>query len=602
MIAILGLCVLAGTGQDTTLDGARVLTPEVKQYEKAEIALSADPAPSNPFDPNAIALDATVTAPSGKTMRVPGFWFQDFKRSLKDPNAKNDARVEILDAVGKPEWRLRFSSGETGIHRVVLEIKDAKGIRRSKPLDVAVKPGTGRGYIRASARNKMYLEDSAGRAFFPIGENLCMSPDREGTYFFDRVLPKLATNGANYVRLWQEYYPQGDLKRPSAPGDGSNTGFPLETVPLGLGVYDLECTWKLDTVSELCEKLGVYWQICFENVVWWNRKFPHRWKRNPYNVEKGGPCALPADYLTDPKSRELAARRHRYSVARWGWCPTLVAWEMWNEVDNMEGFTPEANAAWHKDLCGRLRALDPWKHLVTTSWRDPQMFALPEIDIVQAHSYWAIEVDAAQYTLQDSDHLMRKFGKPFFFGEQGMNDHFELDADGKVFHDCLWASSLSGAAGAGMHWHWNPYIKKYDLYKQYAPLSKFLREVDWPAFSWKPMTLSRPSQPVTLNVTSLAANDRALVWMHDPLAFRMSKGKAEKGPSLTGASVNVVGLPEARYRIEFWSTTTGEILSTDSNEVKVSRHFGHGLELTLPEFWGDIAVRIIGQGKQWKSR
>src|SRR3954451_21905010 len=104
---------------------------------------------------------------------------------------------------------------------------------------------------------------------------------------------------------------------------------------------------------------------------------------------------------------------------------------------------------------------------------------------------------------------MRPFGKPYFFGEQGMNNQFELDPEGQVFHDCLWASSLSGAAGAGLSWHWNTYIDKYDLYRHYAPLAKFLRGVDWPAHEWKRMTPTRPSQPVTLVAYGLAAPDRA---------------------------------------------------------------------------------------------
>ncbi len=584
------------------LPGPRLLTPAPARYEKVEIALAAEPPPANPFDPNAVTLDATVTPPSGKGFRVPGFWFQDFTRSLKEPAAKDAARAELLERAGAAEWRVRFSSGELGLHRVALELKDASGLKRSAPLEVTVKDGPRRGFIRASPRSTTYLEDASGSAFFPIGQNLCMSPDREGTYFFERILPKLAASGANYVRLWEEYYVQGDLKRPAAPGDGSNTGFPLETAITGIGMYDLECAWKLDFVSELCGRLGVYWQLAFENVVWWNRKLPHRWKRNPYNAEKGGPCAAPLDYLTDPKCRELAARRHRYSVARWGWTPNLVAWEMWNEVDNLDGFDADANAAWHKDLCGRLRALDPFRHLVTSSWRDAKMFALPEIDLVQAHSYWPAESDAAQYTIQDTEHLMRRYGKPFFFGEQGMNQGFDLDPEGKIFHDHLWASALSGAAGTGLQWFWGPYVEKHDLYRQYKGLSKFVADVDWPGHAWKAVAITRPSQPVSLNVYGLAAGDRALLWVHDPLAFRIVKGKAEKGPAQAGATVNVAGLPEGNYRVEFVSTATGEILGKDAQPVHPLRHFGHGIELAPPEFWGDIGVRVIARGKEWKSR
>lgn len=575
------------------LDGARVLTPEVEQYARAEIALDADPAPANPFDPSQITLDASVTLPSGKALRVPGFWFQDYQRSLKDPAAKDAERVELLKPVGKPQWRVRFSSGEKGIHRVVLELKDEAGVRKSPPLEVDVIKGARRGPIRVSARNKLYLEDVDGRAFFPIGQNLCMSPDREGTYFYERMLPKLAASGANYVRLWQEYMVQGDLRKEPSPGNGSNTGFPLETVMTGIGKYDLETAWKLDTVSDLCDKHGIYWQLTFEMTVWWNRTMPHRWKRNCYNAENGGPVVEPIDYLTKPECRELAARRHRYSVARWGWSSKLVAWEMWNEVDNVEGFTSEANVAWHKVLCSRLQALDPFEHLITSSWRDAGMFELPEIDVVQAHQYWGNEFDAAQYAAQDSDHLMRPFGKPFFFGEQGLNGNFELDPDGRNFHDALWASSLSGAAGAGMHWHWNTYIDKYDLYPHYRPLSKFLHDVDWPSHQWKPTKTTRPSLPATLQVYGLAAPDRALVWIHDPLAYRVVNGKPQRGAAQADASLNVAGLEPGNYKIVFFNTTTGEFAGTDSQPVRPLRHFGYGIELNPPEFWGDIAVKII---------
>jgi hypothetical protein len=198
--------------------------------------------------------------------------------------------------------------------------------------------------------------------------------------------------------------------------------------------------------------------------------------------------------------------------------------------------------------------------------------------------------------------LMRPYGRPFFFGEQGMNQKFELDPKGKVFHDGLWSSSLSGAAGTGLSWHWNTYIDKYDLYKHYAPLAKFLRDVDWPAHQWKRMKATRPSQPVTLTAYGLAAPDRALVWIHDTLAFRVVNGKAEHGPPQKGASVNVAGLAEGNYRIEWWNTTTGEMIGRDSQPVRPLRHFGHGIELRPPEFQGDVAARIIRQGLQWKAK
>ena len=590
------LVVLTNTVLADRLTGIRVLTPAVRQFEKIELAMEPDGSAANPFDPTEVTLDAAVTLPSGRTVRVPGFWFQAFRRSIQNPEASGSKRIEALAPEGKPEWRVRFSSGETGRHRFVLELKDGAGVRRGREVFVDVAPGPGRGVIRVSRRNRSYLEDAYGKTYFPLAQNLCMYEEKEGTYYYDRVLEKFRRGGGDYVRLWQEYYV------PRTPGvagagDGAFTGFPLETQATGLGKYDLASAWRLDSVSELCERLNIHWQITFEMVVWWERKLDYRWNRNPYNAANGGPVANPEDYLTNAKARELVKRRLRYSVARWGWSTGLVAWELWNEIDNMDHFDSAASAAWHREMGAYLRQIDPWQHLITTSWRDRETFALPEIDLVQGHSYFGPEFDAAEYSVEDTDHLMKGFAKPYFFGEQGIEGPVSVDPEGKHFHDCLWATAMSGAAGTGMYWWWHNYIEPYNLYGQYTGLARFMADEDLAEFDGRALKLSRPNVPVSLRVYGLMAEDKGLFWLHDPLAFRISDGKAIRGNPTNGATLNVVGLADGEYRIEWWDTTTGKVLRTDPGSVRRMRHFGYGLELKPPEFWGDIAAKVRRQAK-----
>jgi hypothetical protein len=581
--------------------GPVVLTPQARQFERVELEMASPAEPSNPFDPGASAVEAVIVLPSGRRITVPGFWYQGYTRSIANPEAVGVDRVERLSPVGTPAWRVRFSSPEAGPHKVTFEWRIGGTPGTAAPLTVEILPGTRPGYLRASPRNPLYLEHLNGRPFFAIGQNLCMYEKREGTYYFDRILPKLAANGANYVRLWQEYYVPQDPSIAAAPGDGAFAGFPLETQTTGLGRYDLASAWRLDQVAAECERLDIYYQIAFEMTVWWQTRMKHRWPRNPYNAANGGPCARPEDYLTHPRARELAKRRLRYSVARWGWSMHLAAWELWNEVDNNENFDPAANEAWHREMARYLKSVDPWDRLVTTSWRDPRMFALPEIGIVQAHSYWSAEYDAAEYSAQDTDHLMRPYGKPFFFGEQGIADPAQavkLDPEGRHFHDALWASALSGAAGTGLYWWWHNYLEPLNLYHHYQPLAAFLKGEDLAARNWSRVGLSRPSLPVTLNVHGLAAPDRMLLWIHDPLAFRILDGAAVKGPAQDAASLNVTGLADGEYAIEWWDTARGGILRRDTGRVRRSRHFGYGLELKPPPFWGDIAARVVRAATQ----
>jgi len=598
------LILILWTGQtawakEKAITGAHVLTSESRQYEKIEIAWRPDVAPANPFDPNEVTLDATIALPSGKQMVVPGFWFQDYDRSLQDPAVKGPGAVELLRAIGTPEWRVRFASGEVGLHQVTLFLRAGSEMRKSDPIPVHVVPGLSGGFVRASRHNPLYLEDDAGHPFFPIGENLCMYEKREGTYYFDRMMGHLVEGGANYVRLWQEYYVPQDPKIIAGPGDSSFAGFPLETQVTGLGHYDLQSAWRLDYVAGLAERLGIRFQITFEMAVWWLERLHYRWPRNPYNAANGGPCVKPLDYLTSPRARELVKRRVRYSVARWGWSTNLVAWELWNEVDLLDGFNTEANVAWHRDVGSYLKQIDPFGHLITTSWRDPGMFALPEITLVQAHSYWAQPYDAAQYSLQDTDHLMRPYGKPFFFGEQGMEGDLQVDPEGKNFHDCLWATAVSGAAGVGMYWWWHNYVDQNRLYLQYRPLAKFVAGVDWPSRNWAPIHLALPTLPVSVNVYGVSGGDRALLWLHDPLAFRIMDGKSVRGGPQPKAKANVTPLEDGDYSIEWWDTTTGAVVRTDTGAVNHMTDFGYGLELNPPPFWGDIAARVIKQGAQW---
>jgi hypothetical protein len=575
--------------------GARLLTPQPRQYERVEIVVDTGAPAGNPFDPNEARVDAEVRLPSGRVLRVPGFWFQDYRRSLLNPEAVGTARIERLTAEGRPGWRVRFASAEAGEHTVTVEHFERGAARKGAPLRVRVEPGARPGFLRVSPRNRRFLEHDSGRPFFAIGENLCMYEKREGTYYFDRLLEKLAANGGNYVRLWQEYYVPQDPSIVAAPGDGGFAGFPLETQATGLGRYDLASAWRLDHVAAQCERLDVYWQLTFEMTVWWQPRMKHRWPRNPYNAANGGPCRTPAEYFTNERARELVKRRLRYSVARWGYAVHLAAWELWNEVDNNDGFDPAANEAWHREMGAYLKSVDPWRHPVTTSWRDARMFALPEIDIVQAHSYWDAKYDTAEYSWQDTEHLMRPYGKPFFFGEQGVDNPAEavkLDPEGRHFHDAMWATGVSGAAGTGLYWWWHNYVEPLDLYRHYKPLAAFLKDEDWPAREWKPVGLSRPSLPVSLKVYGIAAPDRALVWIHDPLAFRIVAGQAEKGPEQAAASVNVTGLADGAYVVEWWDTGRGALLRRDDGRVRRSNHFGYGLELKPPPFWGGIAARV----------
>src|SRR5581483_4973418 len=92
-----------------SLKDIRLLTPDPARYGRIEFAIQPLRAPVNPFDPTRDSMDALVVTPSGKKMTVPGFWFQDYRRSVQNPEAQGVDRIEVVEPVGQPEWRVRFA-------------------------------------------------------------------------------------------------------------------------------------------------------------------------------------------------------------------------------------------------------------------------------------------------------------------------------------------------------------------------------------------------------------------------------------------------------------------------------------------------------------
>jgi hypothetical protein len=82
-------------------------------WNRAEFRIEGVPAGPNPFDPDVLAVDATITSPGGRAWRVPGFWYRNYQRTLATGQ-------ENLTATSTAEWRLRFTPREVGLHRAVV--------------------------------------------------------------------------------------------------------------------------------------------------------------------------------------------------------------------------------------------------------------------------------------------------------------------------------------------------------------------------------------------------------------------------------------------------------------------------------------------------
>ncbi len=443
----------------------------VGRFQKIELTVSSPGLYGNPYDPAEVDIVGVFTAPSGQTVRVPGFFYQPFVRS-RDADGR-----EILTASGMPAFKIRFAWGEVGRYRYEVTVRDASGLRRLGAGAFSVGASESGGYVRRSA-SPSYFQLDSGAPYFPIGENVCW-PGEGGTYDYDTWMGGLGSHGASYLRLW-------------LINDWNKLGLEHLGEGNGLGRYDQQASWRIDYILNLGERLGIRALMCIESFNSLAAGGEDgNWSRYPSNQANGGPCAAPADFFTDAEARRFFQQRLRYLVARWGYSTSVFAWEFWNEVDGVTGYNSANIAAWHREMGRYLRSIDPWAHLMTTSYGDtsgdPAVDGLPEMDFVQSHSYGSKDL-AGTVSSVDLDKAAR-YHKPHYFGEFGADVTGRgdtTDTEGIHLHNGLWAAVHSFSAGTAMLWWWDNYVEPRQLYREFSPIAAYVAGIDWPKEDYSP--------------------------------------------------------------------------------------------------------------------
>jgi hypothetical protein len=192
-----------------------------KQFEPSEWAFQLSREYPNPFyyyDPtdtpqtnpanmtwfgvDGVTVDMVVTTPSGKTIRVPAFYYQDYVRERVDG-------VQILGKRGLPQWKVRFTPLEEGLHQYFISVQDKYGTTRypeSGTQTIAVSKADGDGFVRTSKKDPRYMAFDSGRPFVPIGAGSQWYPDRKArSYSYEDLFKTFRANGVNFLRIWDEF-------------------------------------------------------------------------------------------------------------------------------------------------------------------------------------------------------------------------------------------------------------------------------------------------------------------------------------------------------------------------------------------------------------
>ena len=540
-------------------NGARV-----ERYDKFELTVDLDARFDNPFDFAQLALQAVFTAPSGAVHSVDGFYYQPHRRS---------GRRTLAD--GRPQWKIRFAPTEPGTWTYSLVATDLVGSTRTPAADFSCLETGRRGFLRSTGR---YLRFDDGSPFFAVGENMGWGNFRDPIGDYADWMDDLAAHGGNYIRTWM-----------------ASWGFALEWEDTGLGNYGRRQhrAWQLDWVVEGARARGIFIQLVLHNHGQVSTRVDPQWVDNPYNTANGGPAARPGDFFTDIRARQLVERRLRYIAARWGYATSIMAWELFNEVDWADDYNGRRGdiAQWHADMGRVLKRFDPNGHLVTTSLGrsrpNADLWARSAMDMTQVH-YYELDGDPQQKQWELTGDFRRAQTKPVMLGEFCFRDLEQArlqDPTGIYLHNTLWASAFSGALGAAAIWWWDNYVEPQDLYHHFTGLARFMDQVDLAGGDFAPRRV--PTKAGQLRGFALQGPGQILGWIqHRDYNWRSVRDQGPPAPLEDGA-IRLDGLAlDGLYDIEWWDTASGEVIARRQRQTVDGT-----LALEVPPLAWDLAYK-----------
>jgi hypothetical protein len=555
------------------INSLKPLKTNLSKYEIAEFILDINATFNNPFDPDDINVEADIITPDNKTIKLPGFYYQDFSRNLVNNH-------EILSPASKGDWRFRFTPKKSGDYKLIAYVQDRNGKVKSDPIPFKVLDNSRDGFVHISKRNKRFFEFESGRAFYLTGANTCWAGSR-GTFDYDEWFKRFSENGCNYGRLWlSPHWTTFALERPGKPEEGK-----------GLGLFDLANAWRIDYVLQLAEKHGIFLKLCIDsyNILRKKDAYPE-WERTPHNVKNGGILNEPTEFWTDSRMEKLYKNKLRYLVARYGAYANLFAWEFWNEVDITTGYNREVVRDWHQKMAKYLQEIDPYNHLITTSFAgsggEPIIDLLPEIDYVQTHHYGSPDLVT---TIEKYHKLKTSYGKPHYIGEIGADAGGPRGKDdplGCQVHDPMWISIALGCAGVAQSWWWDNLIYPNNLYHLYKPVSEFVKNIDFPGEDFKQFNFQIHWQvpPVPPQRYDLVFEGGPVSWgeseYNKPRVVVINRNGVVSGAPIAGILHGTVNHPTLHNPVTFETTLPWET-ALEINVGGVSGYGGASLEVFL---------------------
>jgi len=451
------------------------------------------------FDPAKEVERVEFIGPDGQREVRPTFTHQS-ARLVHDHHG-----YERVDATASAVTAVRFTPTAVGEY----QYRALSGGAVVETGALECEPSGHHGYVEVSARDPRYFALSDGTPYCAIGLNLCWPvhyPLPKGSEHFlvsgeratlgssdcARWFRKLAESGGNFARLW--------LSNSYFNAQGEIAG---ELNPLRFAA--------LDAVVEAARRHGIRLKLCLENF----RAFDPALASQTTVLRHPEDGRVPADmneWFQSPAWQELWWRRVNAYLARYGDDPTVIAWELWNEINCCVTTGWDVQCDWTRKTLPEIKRRSP-RNLVVNSigsfdtesaqaWYDD--FKMDEMDFQQVHRYLdqgsPLQIcrhDPARFSV-DAVQRTRRPDRPVLLAETGgVNDahtgpfrFYRMDDRGIIFHDTTFPAFFAGAAGTGHIWHWESYVDQKDLWGAYRPFADLIAGIQLDAEDFRPFDLT----------------------------------------------------------------------------------------------------------------
>lgn len=558
------------------LKAPNVITQENLVGEKIEIALEEEKvgyieSNFNPYDYDELNVYAVFTSPSGKKLTTPAFWYRDYEitintaykqiSSVSGIASTNPNEIQGLEMVKWTSedyhYRIRVSLSEVGNYSYSVFVEENGALVQQLDSTLEVKNNTNsnnRGILKVDEVSNRNFIDGDGQTFIPVGVNLAWwTNNTRKTYDYDVWFEKMEQNHINMARLWMATW-----------------GFSLHwNTQYNYFTDRLNTAARLDKVISLADEHNIYIQLTLVNHGQFSSKTNPEWSNNPYNIKNGGIIESPEEFFYDAECKRTYKNELRYIIARYGYSDKIMAWELFNEVD----WTDSAETTnrlniynWHKEMGEFVNSIDPYDHMITTSYKTNTGMAnsLKCIDYTNPHDYGYSGKNVNTNLPNVQEDIYNKYKKPVIQAEIGVNWESgtataKVDPTGVSIRQALWSGMLGGAAGAAMQWWWDSWIHPNDLWTVYNGAGIFASKMKLAGESYSQL---RTNSKATISEEKVSLmgyqySDRVYGYVFDNTWWYADSHKPERTTTITIADL------DGTFTLELYNSVTGELISTD---------------------------------------